>query len=126
MRFRLKTLFTITAIVAVTVCVAARTYNQFVPRGLRSDSFTPYFAASNDGGSITSPNGVTYHIRFNDAGAMHSGNHWTWVISNNFLTGSRLVTEGYLGPEYAVQREQIPVEWEDDKPILPFRSGRYE
>ena len=123
MNNRLKTIIKRTVIVATCLLLLLRGYRELVPAGAKS---TAYILASVDGGTITSPNGSEYAIHFNDAGSMHSGNHWTWVVDYNWLTGLRVKTAGYLGAEYAVDREQIPIEWDGEDPILTFENGRYE
>jgi hypothetical protein len=112
------------ALIALSVWL--RVYFQVIPRGLRWDSFIPFTSATVDGGQIKSPNGITYRIWFNDAGGMHSGNHWTYIVGYDSLTGKRLVLEGYLGAEYAVDGEEVPVSWDGELPVVAFRSGRYE
>ena len=123
MNKRLKSIAKLSAIVAALSLLLFRGYREFVPAGAKS---TAYIMARIDGGTITSPNGKKYAIQFNDAGAMHSGHHWTWVIDYHWLTGMNVKTAGYLGAEYAVGQEQIPIEWSGDDPILPFKNGRYE
>lgn len=75
---------------------------------------------------MTAPNGTVYDVRVNDAGAMHSGNHWTWVVEYRWLTGMHVVTEGYLEPQVALDSNPIPVTWDGNRPVLPFAKGRYE
>lgn len=93
-----------------------------MPRGA---SPLPYLLASVDGGMIESPNGQQYEVWFNDAGAAHSGAHWTWIISNHPAYGKRVVTEGYLGSEYAVENRPIPLSWDGDVPVVDFQRSRY-
>ena len=81
----------------------------------------PYLLASVDGGTIESPNGQKYEIWFNDAGAAHSGAHWTWIVLAHPAYGK----QGYLGSEYAVENRPIPVSWDGDLPVVDFQSGRY-
>lgn len=111
------------AVVAALLLLLLRGYREFVPAGARP---TAYILASVDGGTITSPEGRQYEIQFNDAGAMHSGNHWTWVVGYSWLTGMYVETSGYLGGEYAVDGQRIPVEWNGNEPVLPFEEGRYD
>lgn len=124
MCFKLRPRFLSIAFLTIGVCTSLRIYYSFVPRGMGDP--LPYLLASGYGGSIESPNGKTYDIFFNDAGAAHSGNHWTWIIDNDSVFGKKVVTEGYLGSEYAVSGNEIPVSWVDDLPIIQFASGRYE
>lgn len=98
------------AALAVVLAVAAvRIYFAIVPRGA---SFYPWAFARVEGPALTSPDGSrTVCVYFNDAGAMHSGNHWTWVVEDSWLWSRRVVSEGYLGPDIAVNTEPVPVEW---------------
>ncbi len=123
MNRRLKFIIKVSAIAATLVLLLLRGYREFVPAGAKS---TAYIMARVDGGTITSPNGNEYAIQFNDAGAMHSGHHWTWVIDYSWITGLYVKTAGYLGPKYAVDGERIPIEWDEDNPVLPFENGRYD
>ena len=40
------------------------------------------------------------------------------------LYGKRVVTEGYLGSEFAVGKLPIPVSWDGEIPKVPFLSGQ--
>ena len=121
-----KRIFAISVVALIAISIWLRIYFQFIPRGLRWDSLIPFTSATVDGGQIASPNGTPYRAWFNDAGGMHSGHHWTYIVGYNSLTGKLLVDEGYLGAEYAVEGEEIPISWNGESPVLPFRSGRYE
>ena len=123
MNRRLKSIIKLSAIAAVFLLLLLRVYREFVPAGAKS---TAYIMARVDGGTITSPNGYEYSVHFNDAGAMHSGHHWTWLIDYSWITGLHVKTAGYLGAEYAVDGERIPIEWDGDNPVLPFENGRYD
>lgn len=123
MKPRTKTVLKFVFAVAILIVASFRVHREFVPAGANP---IPYLGYSVDGGTITAPEGTSYNIRFNDAGGMHSGNHWTWVVKYNFLTGRYVEIAGYLGPEYAVDGEEIPVQWVGELPVLPFRAGRYE
>ena len=107
-------------IIVVLICCGIRIYHSYIPWGAE---LFPYIS-SVDGGTIQSPNGDTYAIRFNDAGAMHSGNHWTWLTSRNTLLGKYVVTEGYLGSEHAVDGKTIPLKWNNERPIVDFLEQR--
>ena len=120
---RFKTTIKLAAILAILLLFLLRGYREFVPAGAKS---TAFILASVDGGTITSPSGNEYSIHFNDAGGMHSGRHWTWLVDYHWLTGLHVKTAGYLGAEFAVDREQIPIEWDGDNPVLPFENGRYD
>jgi len=69
-----------------------------------------------DGGYITSPQGsAKLRITFHDAGAVHSGNFWTWITVNDWLTGRRIVAQGYSTYDVRYGRPSLPVEWVDEK-----------
>jgi hypothetical protein len=121
-RFRIRTILIIVATIAALLCVTLRIYHSVVPRGA---SPLPYLLASVAGGTIESPNGKKYDIWFNDAGAAHSGAHWTWIVSTHPVFGKSVVAEGYLGSEYAVEKSPVPVSWDGDNPVVDFRSSRY-
>ncbi len=99
-----------------------RIYREFVPAGAKPIA---YLGFSIDAGNTVSPDGTLYSIRINDAGGMHSGNHWTWVVHHHWFFGLRIKTAGYLGPEYAVDGKTISVDWDGNEPVLPFLPGRY-
>src|SRR6266446_9488538 len=68
-----------------------------------------------DAGSISSPKGTsTLHITFHDAGAVHSGNFWTWITVKDWLRGRKLVAEGYSSYPVRYQHTAFPVEWVDE------------
>ena len=121
-RFRIRTLLIAVAFFAALLFVTLRIYHAFVPRGA---SPMPYLLASVDGGTIESPNGRTYEIWFNDAGAAHSGAHWTWIVAAHPAYGKRVVAEGYLGSEYAVEKQPVPLSWDKDIPVIEFQTSRY-
>jgi len=91
----------------VVLCVAIERFYFGVPAGM---PLIPYVFASVDTGFITSPSG-NHRLRviYNDAGAAHSGAHWTWVIREYPFGCQRVVAEGYL-----YNPEKIPVEWIDE------------
>ncbi len=120
-RIRIRTLLIYIAILAIAVSAATRIYHSFVPRGA---SAMPFLLASVDGGTIESPNGTVYEVWFNDTGAAHSGAHWTWIVATHPVYGKRVVTEGYLGSEFAVGKLPIPVSWDGEIPKVPFLSGQ--
>jgi hypothetical protein len=113
-----------TACALLAAGAALRVYAGFVPRGV---SFQPWTLARVNGPVLTSPDGRrTVEVYFNDAGAMHSGNHWTWIVENSPLTGRRVVAEGYLGPDVAVSHAPVPLEWGPKNEIrIRFLPARY-
>jgi hypothetical protein len=117
--------WTVAALVAAAL--ALRAYREFVPWGA---SPQPYLLASRDGPAVTSPDGaVVLRVVFNDAGAAHSGNHWTWFVTHSTLWGRRVVAQGYLGDMVAVGvdgvRAPLPLRWLDDRTLeVEFRTHR--
>jgi hypothetical protein len=88
---------------------AVRTYLAFVPRGVKVPART---RARVDGPELRSPDGRrVVRVYFNDAGALHSGNHWTWVVEDSWSCGRRVVVQGYLGGEVAVRGAPVPLQW---------------
>jgi hypothetical protein len=61
----------------------------------------------------------------NDAGAMHSGNHWVWVVQPSGGGRPHIVAEGYVG--YAdTSRERLPLRWLSENGIeVSFLQGRH-
>ena len=98
-----------------------RLYHAFVPRGA---SLEPFVGYSRELPPISSVTGKTYRVYANDAGAMHSGNHWVWVVDHHWLTGRRVVLEGYVTPEFATGDTDLLVEWKGDMPVIQFAAGR--
>ncbi len=121
-RIQIRSLIFVIVTLAALFVLGKRVYHGYVPRGA---SALPFLLASVDGGTIESPSGKVFEVWFNDAGAAHSGAHWTWLVSTDPLYGKRVVTEGYLGPEYAVDQRPIHVAWQGDFPMIKFRKGRY-
>lgn len=116
----------VTALVVVLAVAAVRGYFAIVPRGA---SFYPWTMARVDGPTLKSPDGRrTVRVYFNDAGAMHSGNHWTWVVEDSWLWGRRVVAEGFLDPDIAVRGQPVPLEWGPRNEVrvnfLPARHKR--
>lgn len=106
-----KTITLIVVALLVMLC-AWRAYRSVVPSGA---SFTPFVMARVKGPFVESPDQSTkLQIWFNDAGAAHSGNHWTWIVQDHFIFGKRVVAQGYLGPEQAVSGEPLPLSWIDN------------
>ncbi len=98
-----------------------RLYYAFVPRGAALEPFVGY---SRELSPISSPAGKTYRVFANDAGAMHSGNHWVWVVDHNWITGRHVILEGYVTPEYAAGEAELLVKWQGDMPAIQFAAGR--
>lgn len=111
--------FIVGLVVVPAACI--RLYFELVPRGAPLEPFLGY---SFELPAITSPRGKSYRVFINDAGAAHSGNHWTWIVDHHWLTGRYVVAEGYLTSEYANQSSALVVQWNGDRPIIDFETGR--
>lgn len=101
-------------------------FHQVVPVGLRLHSVEPFYMWSRDLGSFPSPEGTNaVQIVVNDAGAMHSGNHWVWIIHSTRLSGQRILAEGYV--EFVERdRERFPLRWVSEGEIeVTFCQGRH-
>jgi hypothetical protein len=108
--------------------VAWRIYRHFIPSGT---SFYPYWSFLDpirEGPELISPDGRrVVRVMFNDAGAAHSGNHWTWLIVDDWLTGKRVVSEGYSRPEVRQGEVAFPSRWLDAQTLsVAFATRRYD
>jgi hypothetical protein len=111
------------ALAAAAALLGWRAYRAVVPSGA---GFTPYACYSVVKGVYSSPRG-RHHLRvvYNDAGAMHSGNHWTWLVTDHWFTGKRVVAQGYRSaPE--IWAEPFEINWVDDDTFgVSFLTKRY-
>lgn len=99
--------------ILVAYTLVLRGVFEYVPWGAVG---VPYLAASRKGPALQSPDGqYTVEVVYNDAGAAHSGNHWTWIVVYDPLLGRRVVAEGYMEPEVAVLGKPVPLWWEDGR-----------
>jgi hypothetical protein len=108
----------------VVPCAYWRWHREYVPAGADGIPFTEY---SYPGPTIRAPNGRdAVEVVFNDGGAMHSGNHWTWIVARDWLTGKRVIAEGYSTPFVATGHAQFPLRWLDDRTFrVEFVAGRH-
>jgi len=98
-----------TALTVILAIAAARVYFAIVPLNA---SFYPWTMARVEGPTLKSPDGRrTVRVYLNDAGALHSGNHWTWVVEDSWIWGRRVVSKGYLGRDVTVRGVPVPLEW---------------
>jgi hypothetical protein len=104
--------------------VIGRLYGAWIPWGA---SIQPFLLASVEGPVLSSPDGNRHiEVYFNDAGAAHSGNHWTWLTESYWLVGRVVVSEGYLGAGEAIDGGEIPVAWgEGNEFTVTFRESRH-
>jgi len=98
------------------ICVAAwRIYHQTLSYVTGYDPMLVAMVVV-DGGAVSSPGRTTkLHIYYHDAGATHSGNFSTWITVDSWLTGKKLVAEGFSSYPVRYGREPFPVEWVDEK-----------
>ncbi len=114
------------ALATVAVLAAAWGFRQVVPAGLRLGSMEPYYLWSREPVRMPSPEGTReVQIVINDAGAMHSGNHWAWVLTRPSFTGQQIIAEGYFGFD-DVSAGKLPLKWlSEDEIEVRFRQGRH-
>jgi hypothetical protein len=119
----LKRLSLLLLCACLSLALLLRVYHQVIPWGA---PFLPYLFSTR-GAVLDSPDGrVRLRVMFNDAGAAHSGNHWTWIIRDSWLLGPRVVAEGYSDARFAVDREPFPAIWTSPRDLaVDFLSGRY-
>lgn len=108
--------------------VAWRVYRHYIPSGT---DFYPYLHSLHpivQGPRLVSPDGRrVIQVEFNDAGAAHSGNHWTWLIVDHWLTGKRIIAEGYCRSEVEHGKVAFPSRWLDGQSLsVTFASERYD
>ena len=110
-------------VVLVLLLAGWRVFRQFVPGGA---SFWPYVLASYESGRFSSPHGTTTVTVFlNDAGAAHSGSYWTWIVVDHWLTGKRVVGQGYSLDDFSESPPKI--KWVDEYSFtIPFAQGRHD
>lgn len=98
-------------------------YFHHFPAGV---DFWPWYLARVEGPILKSPDGQReLRVFFNDAGAMHSGNHWTWIVEDCWWCGSRVVDEGYLDYD-ALRTKSVPITWEANNEFrVDFLQDRY-
>ena len=115
-----KLLITV-ACILLMLLFCMRLYYEVVPRGA---SLEPFVGYSRELSTINSPAGKTYRVFVNDAGAMHSGNHWVWVVGHHWLTGRSVILEGYVTPQYATGEAELVLQWQGEVPVIQFAAGR--
>ncbi len=84
-----------------------RIYRNIIPSGT---AFYPYWSLLDpivEGPRLVLSNKRrVIQVQFNDAGGAQSGNHWTWLIVDEWLTGKHVIAEGYSSP--SVRRGEVP------------------
>ncbi len=118
---RLPRYFVWVIVLFIGLLTGLRFYFEQVPRGAQ---FIPFYLFSDQGPSIPLPNGKTLQVYFNDAGAAHSGNHWTWVVASDRITGRRVVAQGYVSPFVRIGQRSLPTSRDNDVLTVKFLRGR--
>ncbi len=96
-----------------------------VPAGAKPVAF---LFASTDPQFSTSPGGRKLYYRFNDAGAAHSGFHYTWCYTDHWLTGKKVIAGGYSEPAVRNGEVEFPMVWHDNGSdfSVRFAAGRHD
>jgi len=99
-------------------------YFTIVPAGA---SPLPWLLARVNGPLLRTPDGkTTLRVYFNDAGAAHSGNHWTWVVKEHALGFKTVELAGYCDTSVAVRGAALPHEWTPEGRLrIEFLDRRY-
>jgi hypothetical protein len=119
---RVRRTSTILAVIIVLAFLSWRVLRAFVPSGA---GFFPYLLASIEKDVYLSPGGQhRVAVVYNDAGAAHSGNHWTWIVTDHWLIGKKVVAEGYTGSE--IIGEPFSMSWLDEHTfVVSFLNDRH-
>ncbi|HWE38761.1 MAG TPA: hypothetical protein VG406_19590 [Isosphaeraceae bacterium] len=115
----------VVAAIVVVLAIAARWrwQREAIP-GFES-GFLAFFPPV-EGPTLTSPSGRhSVRVIFHDAGAAHSGNHRTKLMDWDWLTGNRVIAEGYSTPDVEHGDVPFPLTWIDDRTFrVEFVDGR--
>jgi hypothetical protein len=106
-----RTVAVVAATFAVVLLVGWRILRHLVPCGA---STLPFVFASVENASIRAPGGMCVMVVYNDAGAAHSGNHWTWMVTESWVWGKSVVGEGYCLPKRVMCGASPVVGWADE------------
>ena len=89
-----------------------RTYRHIIPSGT---AFYPYWAWLDpivEGPKLVCPDdNSVIQVQFCDAGGAQSGNYWTWLIIDEWLTGKHVIAEGYSDSYVRRGEATFPVRW---------------
>ena len=122
MKLRKRPILVTLAILLLLGAGGWRLKHQLVPAGA---GITPFLFASTEEQSASSPSGRTLYYRFNDAGAAHSGYHFTWCYVKDPLRGKVLVAEGYSPPSVRKGEEPLEIHWHGENAFtVRFAAGR--
>lgn len=103
----------------LTLLLLAIGWTRLVPIGA---SILPFLLASTDEGHTIADR--PYRIYYNDAGAMHSGNHWTWIVRDIGICRI-VVVEGYSTNEVRKGEVPFPARQVGGRTELGFTTGRH-
>ena len=122
---RLRKFLLILLLAALAGALLWRLKLHFVPPGVKP---TAFLLASTEQQSATSPGGRKLYYRFNDAGAAHSGFHYTWCYTDHWLTGKKVIAGGFSEPEVRRGEIALPLVWhENGKDFsVRFAAGRHD
>ena len=124
MKYQIKHLLLAMFAIALLFAISFRIYHQYVPRRTRHADL--FWRCSSKGPRLVSPNGTVYAVYYNDAGAMHSGNHWVWIVGVSDFFGRYTLSEGYLKADHAqIDISPVVQRWEGEIPIIRYSKGRY-
>ena len=108
------------ALAALVGAVAAIGYFRLVPVGA---GLLPFLLASVDEGHRLPGKG--YKVSYNDAGAEHSGFHYTWVVADRWLYRV-VVVDGYSLPGVRQGDEPLPLRELGGRMEIGFARGRHD
>jgi hypothetical protein len=126
-QFTVRRLMIAVAVIADLLVAYIRAYRHFIPSGTDFYPYWSWLGPIQEGPRLASPDGRrVVQVMFNDAGAAHSGNHWTWLIVDRWLTGKRVIAEGYSSPNVRRGDMPFPSRWLDNRTLsMEFVPGRY-
>ena len=124
---RLRTLIGI-LLPLLIIALGWRAYRHVVPAGTDFYPTGGWLEAVAAGPELTSPDGSTViHVLFNDAGRAHRGFHWTWLVADEWLTGKRVLAEGYSDTSVRQGAKPFPSRWLDAKTMSAvFVRGQFD
>ena len=67
---------------------------------------------------------IIIKVYYNDAGAMHSGNHWAWVVDESCFLHC-VVAEGYVSRAVVSGDQPFPLQVQEDSCVVAFLKDRY-
>ena len=126
MKRRWKILLIVVPLVAIVG--AWRIYRHVIPS---STDFWPYWSwldPIQKGPRLISLDGSqVVQVMFSDGGAAQSGNFWTWLIVDEWLTGKCVIAEGYSDTSVRQGDVPFPCRWLDSQTLsVGFSQGRYD